>query len=198
MKIKQKLKLLLSITTMFFIFKGCKPDEKCVDGNSYKYIDDYNYKVIPYKDHSLLTFIDKRTKDTLIFTGQGFQYGFGKYVVQGECPQTTNLQFRTLTLINNINSNKLSIENIFINPYSASRIQINYMNKSNIFLGGEISKPYAYDSLLIQGIKYYDVKYLKEAFPNTPFLSIYYNLDYGILKLETNAGDTLELIKLEL
>jgi hypothetical protein len=193
-----KQKLLLIIPLLLLLFNACKPEVRCIDGNSYKYIDEYDYSKIPYKDHSVLTFIDKKTKDTLVFTGQGFQYGFGKYVEQGECPQTINLQYRSLAFINNINSNILSIENMFINSYSASRIQINYKNVSKIFISGEISKPYAYDSLIIQGIKYYDVKYLKEAFPYTPFLSIYYNLNYGILKLETNEGDTLELIKLEL
>ena len=52
--------------------------------------------------------------------------------------------------------------------------------------------------MIIQGVKYYNVEYLKDELPYPSFLSIYYNLDYGILKLETNNGDTLELIKLEL
>jgi hypothetical protein len=194
---KQKLKLLLSITTMLLIFKGCKPDEKCVDGNNYRYINDYDYSKIPYKDHSELTFIDKKTKDTLVFTGQGFQYGFSKYVAQGECPQTTNLEYRSLTLINNKNANKIFIENKFIS-FDVSAIGISYKNFGKIFYAVEVSKPYKYDSLIVQGTKYYNVQYLKDMNPYTPFLSIYYNLNYGILKLETNAGDTLELIKLEL
>jgi hypothetical protein len=194
---KQKLKLLLSITIMLFIFKSCKPDEKCVDGNTYKYIDDYDYSKIPYKDNSKLSFIDKKTKDTLIFTGQGFQYGFGKYVAQGECPQTTNLEYRSLTLMNNRNADAILVENKFVS-FDVSYIGITYKNYSKSFSPVEVSKPYKYDSLIIQGVKYYNVQYLKDTHPYTPFLSIYYHLNYGILKLETNKGDTLELIKLEL
>jgi hypothetical protein len=192
-----KQKLLLIIPLLLLLFKACKPDEKCVDGNSYKYIDEYDYSKIPYKDNSVLTFIDKKTKDTLIFTSQGFQYGFGKYVAQGECPQTTNLEYRSLTFINNKNKDELFLENKYVS-LTSSRIGISYKNFSKNFYASEIRKPFTLDSLIIQGVKYIDVEYLKDALPNTPFLSIYYNLNYGILKLETNAGDTLELIKLEL
>lgn len=189
--------LLLAIPLLLLLFKGCKPNEKCVDGNSYKYIDEYDYSKIPYKDHSVLTFIDKKTKDTMVFTGQGFQYGFGKYVAQGECPQTTNLEYRSLTFINIKNKDEVLIENKFVS-FDVSHIGITYKNLCKNFSPVEVSKPYKYDSLIIQGTKYYNVQYLKDINPYTSFLSIYYNLNYGILKLETNAGDTLELIKLEL
>lgn len=192
-----KQKLLLIIPLLLLLFKACKPEVKCIDGNSYKYIDDYDYSKIPYKDHSVLTFVDKKTKDTLVFTSQGFQYGFGKYVAQGECPQTTNLEYRSLTFINNKNKDEIIIENKFVS-FDVSYIGITYKNLSKNFSPVEVSKPYKYDSLIIQGTKYYNVQYLKDTHPYTPFLSIYYNLNYGILKLETNAGDTLELIKLEL
>ena len=192
-----KQKLLIVIPLLLLLFKACKPDEKCVDGNNYRYIDEYDYGKIPYKDHSQLTFVDKKTKDTLVFTGQGFQYGFGKYVSQGECPQTTNLEYRSLTFINNKNKDEILIENKFVS-FDVSYIGITYKNLSKNFSPVEVSKPYKYDSLIIQGTKYYNVQYLKDTHPYTPFLSIYYNLNYGILKLETNTGDTLELIKLEL
>ena len=192
-----KQKLLIVIPLLLLLFKACKPDEKCVDGNNYKYLSEYNLSKIPYKDYSLLTFIDKKTKDTLIFTSQGFQYGFGKYVEQGECPQTTNLQYRSLTFINSKNNDQILVENKYIS-FDASAIGISYKNFGKNFYAVEVSKSYKYDSLIIQGTKYYNVQYLKDINPYTPFLSIYYNLNYGILKLETNAGDTLELIKLEL
>ena len=192
-----KQKLLIVIPLLLLLFKACKPEVKCVDGNNYRYIDEYDYSKIPYKDHSVLTFIDKKTKDTLVFTSQGFQYGFGKYVAQGECPQTTNLEYRSLTFINNKNKDEILIENKFVS-FDVSYIGITYKNLSKNFSPVEVSKPYKYDSLIIQGTKYYNVQYLKDTHPYTPFLSIYYNLNYGILKLETNAGDTLELIKLEL
>ena len=34
---KTKLKLLLSLPFILLFFEACKPDEKCVDGNNYKY-----------------------------------------------------------------------------------------------------------------------------------------------------------------
>jgi hypothetical protein len=192
-----KQNFLLIIPLLLFLFKACKPDEKCVDGNNYKYLSEYNLGKIPYKDYSALTFIDKKTKDTLVYSAQGYQYGFGKYVEQGECPQTTNLQYRSLTFINNKNKDEILVENKYVS-FDASAIGISYKNFGKNFYAVEVSKSYKYDSLIIQGTKYYNVQYLKDINPYTPFLSIYYNLNYGILKLETNVGDTLELIKLEL
>lgn len=194
---KTKLKLLLCLPFILLLFEDCKPDEKCVDGNYYKYIDDYFLNKIPYKDYSTISFLNKKTNDTLVFSGQGYQFGFSKYIEQGECPQTNNLQYRSLTFLNNKNVGNILIENKFIDP-TICKLGITYKNYSKIFYAADVSKPFAYDSLIIQGVKYYDVEYLKDEFPNTSFLSIYYNLNYGILKLETNSGDTLELIKLEL
>jgi hypothetical protein len=57
-----KQKLLLIIPLLLLLFNACKPEVRCIDGNSYKYIDEYDYSKIPFKDHSVLTFIDKKLK----------------------------------------------------------------------------------------------------------------------------------------
>jgi hypothetical protein len=194
---KQKIKILLTIPLLLLLFKACKPDKGCTDGNYYKYIDEYDFRKIPYKDYSELTFLNKKSNDTIIYKGQGNQFTFIKFIEPGECPQTNNLQYRSLTFINNKNNEKIIVENKFI-TLGVSNIGITYKNFGKNFYASEIRKPYTLDSMIIQGVKYYNVEYLKDELPYPSFLSIYYNLDYGILKLETNNGDTLELIKLEL
>lgn len=91
------------------------------------------------------------------------------------------MQYRSLTFLNNKNVGNILIENKFIDP-TICKLGITYKNYSKIFYAADVSKPFAYDSLIIQGVKYYDVEYLKDEFPNTSFLSIYYNLNYGIME----------------
>jgi hypothetical protein len=192
-----KQKLLIVIPLLLLLFKACKPDEKCVDGNNYRYIDEYDYGKIPYKDHSQLTFVDKKTKDTLVFTGQGFQYGFGKYVSQGECPQTTNLEYRSLTFINNKNADKITIINQFIG-LTTSEISFNYKINSKSLSPAYFNAPFAYDSLLISGKYYYNIKDFT-AINSTVDLCFLYTLKEGIVQLiYPPTNDTLNLIKLEL
>jgi hypothetical protein len=192
-----KQKLLLIIPLLLLLFKACKPDEKCIDGNNYKYLSEYNLSKIPYKDHSLLTFIDKKTKDTLIFIGQGFQYGFGKYVDQGECPQTNNLQYRSLTFVNNKNADKITIINQFIG-LTTSEISFNYKINSKSLSPAYFNAPFAYDSLLISGKYYYNIKDFT-AINSTVDLCFLYTLKEGIVQLiYPPTNDTLNLIKLEL
>jgi hypothetical protein len=192
-----KQKRLLAITLLLLLFKACKPDEKCVDGNNYKYIDEYDYSKIPYKDRSVLTFIDKKTKDTLVYSAQGFQYGFGKYVAQGECPQTTNLEYRSLTFINNKNADKISIINQFIG-LTTSTISFNYKINSKSLSPAYFNPPFAHDSLLISGKYYYNIKDFT-AINSTVDLCFLYTLKEGIVQLiYPPTHDTLNLIKLEL
>ena len=192
-----KQKLLLIIPLLLLLFKACKPNEKCVDGNYFKNLSENNLSKVPYKDYSVLTFIDKKTKDTLIFTGQGFQYGYGKYVEQGECPQTNNLQYRSLTFVNNKNADKITIINQFIG-LTTSEISFNYKINSKSLSPSYFNAPFAYDSLLISGKYYYNIKDFT-AINSTVDLCFLYTLKEGIVQLiYPPTNDTLNLIKLEL
>ncbi len=192
-----KQKLLLIISLLLLLFKACKPNEKCVDGNYFKNLSENNLSKVPYKDYSVLTFIDKKTKDTLIFTGQGFQYGFGKYVEQGECPQTTNLQYRSLSFINNKNADKITIINQFIG-LTTSEISFNYKINSKNLSPSNFNEPFAYDSLLLEGFYYKNVLDFTNL-KSTVDLGLLYTSKEGIVQLiYPPTNDTLNLIKLEL
>jgi hypothetical protein len=108
-------RLIFIIPVIFLLFKACKPDKGCVDNNQYEYQLERDLNLIPYKDFSELTFINKMTRDTSIFVGQGYVYDWGKYVTQEECNQTYNLQRRYIVFICTKNNNKISIENTLIN-----------------------------------------------------------------------------------
>ena len=63
----------------------------------------------------------------------------------------------------------------------------------------DISKPYQYDSLVIQQKIYYNIRYFKNEYKpeyNTAY-GCYYTAKDGIIKMETSDGDKWELIKVQ-
>jgi hypothetical protein len=193
----KKLKLLLCLPIILLLFKACKPDKGCTNGNYYKYIDEYDFSKIPYKDYSELTFINKKTKDTLIFYGQGYQFDFGQATTQEECPQTYNLQRRQIVFKCYKNNDEIKITNFFMG-FTTTDINFSYKKNNRIVDPGSISWPFAYDSILIEGKFYYNVKDFTPII--TPVnIGFLYTLNEGIIQLiYPNTSDTLNLTKLKL
>ncbi len=191
---KQKLKLLLTIPLLLLLFKACKPDKGCVDNNTYQYQLEEDLNVVPYKDFSELTFINKTTRDTSVFVGQGYVYDWGKYVTQEECPQTYNLQRRYIVFNCTKNTDKISIENTFIQP-GIETMQITFRNNStNITPFVLYSKPFSFDSISIENKIYRNAnQYLQNN------LTVLYNRTEGLIQLfYPKTKDTLNLIDLKL
>ncbi|MFA9212316.1 MAG: hypothetical protein ACEQSR_00515 [Candidatus Methylacidiphilales bacterium] len=194
---KQKLKLLLSITTMLFIFKGCKPDQKCDESINYKYIYDYDISKIPYKDFSVLTFLDKKTGDTLIFTGGGYQSGFDSYSTAEECPKQFKLQRMFIVFQCNKNTDQIVVSNFFEAP-NVTKINFSYKNNNKTVFPGSISWPFSYDSINIEGKYYHNIEDFT-TINSTVDIGFLYNLNEGIIKLiYPPTKDTLNLINIQL
>jgi hypothetical protein len=192
-----KQKLLLIISLLLLLFKACKPEVKCNESINYQYIYDYDINKIPYKDFSVLTFLDKKTGDTLIFTGGGYQSGFDSYSTAEECPQQYNLQRRFIVFSCNKNNDKITISNFFEAPIVSS-INFSYKINSKSLSPVYFRAPFAYDSLLISGKYYYNIKDFT-AINSTVDLCFLYTLKEGIVQLiYPPTKDTLNLIKLEL
>lgn len=194
---KQKLKLLLSLPILLLLFKACKPSDGCSDMNSYEYQLDRDLNVIPYKDFSELTFINKTTRDTSVFIGQGYVYDWGKYVTQEECPQTYNLQRRYIVFNCTKNSDKISIENTFEQP-GARTITFSFKNRNLSLIGGYFYGNFAYDSLNIQNKRFYKVKDFATGKINTQFSFLYTNTEGLIRIIYRPTNDTLDLIDIKL
>lgn len=190
----KNIKLILTIPLVLILFKACKPDKGCVGNNTYQYQPEEELNIVPYKDFSELTFINKITRDTSVFVGQGYVFDWGKYVTQEECPQTYNLQRRYIVFNCTKNSDKISIENTFIQP-GIETMRISYKSNSiNITPFVLYSKPYSFDSLLIENKLYRNIN----EYPQNN-LTVFYNATEGIVKIiYPSTKDTLNLIYLKL
>jgi hypothetical protein len=193
----QKLKLLLTIPFLLLLVKACKPDKGCVDNNYYEYQAENSLNRIPYKDFSELTFINKTTRDTSVFVGQGYVYDWGKYVTQEECPQTYNLQRRYIIFNCTKNTDRIIVENTFLVPWTTA-INFSFNNKDKSLHPSYFSGPYAYDSLYIEGKYYRNVKDFTSIKSTTEF-GFLYTLNDGIIRIIDNkSNDTLNLINIKL
>ncbi len=187
-------RLIFIIPLILLLFKACKPDKGCVDNNQCQYQLEEDLNVVPYKDFSELTFINKTTRDTSVFVGQGYVYDWGKYVAQEECPQTYNLQRRYIIFNCTKNTDQISIENTFIQP-GIETMRISYRSNSiNITPFVLYSKPYSFDSLSIENKLYRNIN----EYPQNN-LTVFYNASEGIVKIiYPSTKDTLNLVDLKL
>lgn len=195
----KKLKLLLTIPFLLLLVKACKPDKGCVDNNTYQYQPEEELNIVPYKDFSELTFINKITRDTSVFVGQGYVFDWGEYVTQEECPQTYNLQRRYIVFNCTKNTDKISIENTFLQPGNRT-FTISYKNKSKSLNAGYFmpSFPFSYDSIIIENKYYYKVKKIS-AENSTTTIGYLYSLTKGLIQIVSPVDkDTLNLIDIKL
>ena len=193
----KKLKLLFTIPFLLVLFKACKPDKGCVNNNTYQYQLERDLNVVPYKDFSELTFINKTTRDTSVFVGQGYVYDWGKYVTQEECPQTYNLQRRYIVLNCEKNTDKITIENSFDSP-GGRIIDFSFRNKNLPLIGTYFYGNYAYDTLIIEKNTFYNVKDFATGKLSTQFSFLYTNIEGIIRIIYRPTNDTLDLIKIKL
>jgi hypothetical protein len=193
----KKHKLLITIPLLLLLCKACKPDKGCFDDNQYKYQFEEYLNLIPYKDFSELIFINKTTRDTSVFIGQGYVFDWGKYVTPYECPQTYNLQRRYIVFNCTKNTDIISIENTFINIYGRAII-FSFNNKSKSLSHGDFLGSYQYDSINIENKIYSLIRDFSKKQSTSEF-GFLYSKDEGLIRvIQPITNDTLDLIDLNL
>ncbi len=187
----------LIIITGSIILQTCKP-EKCVPPpDEYRYISHSVLLKVPYKNYAELTFINSISKDTDVFTGQGWDSTFLFVPGSEECRRGTFFEQRIQNFSSPTHPQSINF-GITFPDHSSEYLTLDMLANKYYLWSGNIVKPYEFDSLLIQNKVYYDVKYFKNQY-QTRFESkygCYYNTTFGILKIELPEGD-LELIKLK-
>lgn len=190
-------KLIFIIPVIFLLFKACKTDKGCVDNNEYRYQSETELSVVPYKDFSELTFINKTTRDTSIFIGQGYVYDWGKYLTQEECSQTYNLQRRYIVFNCTKNTDQISIENTFTVPWT-TLINFGFNNNYRKTSYADFGYPYSLDSINIEGVKYINITRFSPE-QSTISFGFLFSRNKGIVQLiNPKSNDTLNLISVKL
>lgn len=185
------------IVAILLFANACEPVKVCVDNNSFQYLKESELNSLPYKDFSELTFIHRTNRDTFLFKGGSYKSDFTKYVIQQECPQTFNAQRRKIEFVNGKSGSKITVENAFLQT-GVSTLNIMYNNANKNIEYAVFSKPFTYDSLLIEGKNYTEVREVKpnQAEGNLGFL---FTPKQGIIQLINGAtNDTLNLVALKL
>ena len=185
----------LSILMALLFTQACtKERNNCVDNNYYRYQTERDLGFIPYTDSSVITFINKTSRDTQVFEAQGYKFDWGKYVTQEECPQTYNLQRRYIVFQCTKNTDRIIIENTF-KEYYARTITFSYKRNG---LSTLLDYTYNYDSLEIENKYYYKISLIENDNRFTGLRMLYSNANGIIQLVHPPTNDTLNLINLKL
>lgn len=186
----------LIFLTIFITILSCSKDKGCIHNTTNFDIPENDRKiVIPYKTgFEKIFFISANTKDTLVFKGQGWKTDFTELQTQMECYQINNLQRWSNLYKDSIHANSIAIQFLHYYP-GAPYLEIKYNN--NIYIASPM--PYSPDSLIVQMHTYYNVQSFSNDYQPEKNTGLYcfYNRTKGILKMETNNGDTLEFLYFE-
>lgn len=177
----------------FLSVLSCSKDKGCIHNTTNFEIPESDRKiVIPYKTgFEEIFFIRAKSKDTFMFKGQGWKTDFTELKTELECYQINNLQRWYNVYKDSIDAESIIIQFLHFYP-GAPYLQIDYNNNTYI----AAPTPYSQDSLTIQNQTYYNVQsFCNDYQPerNTGY-KCFYNRKNGILKMETNDGDTIEFL----
>jgi hypothetical protein len=192
--------LYLSITFIAFIFISCSKDKPCNNEVETLNISDEDRYKVPYKDSTKLTFISLNTNDTHTFVGQGWKMDYGYYSESGAagCPKQYNFQRKYIQFVSTTFTYPITISLLYYYPLG-DYMEVKFNRTTFVARPISLSKPYTYDSLIIQNKIFFDIKYFKNQYKpeNNTKYGCYYNITEGIVKVETYDDDVWELLKIE-
>jgi hypothetical protein len=189
----------LTFSYALFLVSCQKTDKPCVHGTTEKNILTDDLAKVPYKDNTKLTFIRTSTNDTFTFTAQGWKTDFGTTQTQEDCYQNYSLQRKWITFSSITYPQPINVTFQYYDAQGNDYLEIDFNNNLYIVFPSGVRKPYEYDSLVIQQKKYYNIRYFKNEYKpeyNTAY-GCYYNVEQGIIKMETSDKDKWELLRVQ-
>ena len=180
---------------------GCK-NSNCATTEKTEVLDPYQMKTLVYKGNEKLTFIDSITNDSHIFIGQGYLIKSNTQQAGQECQVIYHWKNSYLNFISIDHKDTLYTwmghDYCTDDPFFYIKFKLTYYCESVL----QLSNPNIYDSIVIHNTKYYGVKYFRwnvwtDHLDSSNKYGCYYNLTYGILKMETNDGHKWELARIQ-
>ena len=198
---KTKISTILILSIAFFVYanlSSCQKDKPCVHGTTEEDIPSGDLAKVPYTDATKLTFVRTSTKDTFVFSSQGWFTDFGSQQTQDDCYQIYKLQRKSIIFKSQTYSQSITLSLLFYYSHGDYMV-IDFNNTTFSVTPINIRNPYSYDSLSIGSQNYYNIEYFKDQYQsnyNSPY-GCYFNITHGILKMETSDGDKWELIRVQ-
>jgi hypothetical protein len=187
MKIQTALIILIMLLATFSCKDDCKPNSV---GSAEKLSKLGLSALFPYKGDEKLKFL-KNGIDTVLFNSIGFVDGYNYITSQTDCPYQIPLQYKSMTFIDSISSNKFQLIN-YRNSYYGNDFILK-LNNQNVFNDAYISflllDP-PYKSVTINNRKYDTLTYVE----NNNNYAYYKTFTTGMVKFKID-NDVFELLQ---
>ena len=193
-----KIKNIFNILFISFFTTMCSKENKCGDGKTYYNLTENDKSQIPYKGNETIKFLNTSTSDTLTFkTEPEWSYYTNSKYYGADCPMENICQGRGIAFFNASQNKKIVINQLYHSDINVEYIELNYndyFTVSETFPFINMGKP-NYDSVSINGIFYYNVRAVTGKIKQPKDVGFWFTEKDGIIKIYTNEGDTLNLIK---
>lgn len=160
----------------------------------YYNVDEIDKNMLPYNGFDTITFVRTSVGDTHTFIGIGKTTNYERTSLSYDCSDYYFRENYSYTFKSNTFYSPLYIGQYI--PEVSISTPTSYINFQNKFYTG-----YLYlnetnlDSIVILNRKYYNTQYISESTSIPANYKIYFNKEYGCLKMILDNGETWELLK---
>jgi hypothetical protein len=189
MKTMTKTILLLTLLFAYGCAKECDARK-----DIYYNIAEVDKNMLPYTGFDTITFVRTSVGDTHTFIGMGKTTNYDRTSLSYDCSDYYYRENYSYTFISNTFNSPLYIgQNI---PIVSENKAISYINFQNKFY-----TDYLYlnqsnlDSIIILNKKYYNTQYITKSTSIPANYKIYFNKEYGCLKMILENGETWEILE---
>jgi hypothetical protein len=189
-----KIKIIITLS-IAFIMTTCSKENKCGDGKTYYNLSENDKSQIPYKGNETLKFLSTSTYDTLIFNAEPeWSYYTNSKYYGADCPMENICQGRGIAFFNAIQNKKIVINQVYSTDGNLQLLELNYNDLYTVKSGFPFTG-FTYDSASINGRFYHNIRAITGKILMPKDVGFWFTANEGIIKIYSNKGDTLNLIK---
>jgi len=178
-----------------FFTTMCSKDNKCGNGKTYYNLSENDKSQIPYKGNETIKFLNTSSSDTLTFKAEPeWSYYTNSKFYGADCPMEDICQGRGIAFFNVIQNKKIVINQVYSTDGNLQLLELNYNDLFTVKSGFPFTG-FTYDSASINGHFYHNIRAITGKILMPKDVGFWFTEKEGIIKIYTNEGDTLNLIK---